>query len=150
MRLIFTREEGEISDAICKATNSEWSHVGVLMNNKRFMDFSHTDKIIRNVDELVMPYEVVHTPIDRGQLDYHLYNLFQLAEYDVPAIIETYKKLRRGGRDLESVQSHPFAFTCSNLITHAVENITRKPLFKHHWSQTSPEDLWRLYVEKGF
>lgn len=146
MRLVFSKGTDDISKAIAKATDSKWSHVGMLMNHSRYVDFSHDRQVITDLSSVVGEYEIVYTDIISHNATEHLYSLFQLAEYDVPAVIDTYKKMRRGGRDSESVQSHPFKFTCSNMITHVIENTQKKKLFGHHWSQATPEDLWLAYT----
>jgi hypothetical protein len=145
MRMILLHTENELAEKIRDVTNSHWNHIGVLVNNKCFLDFSHDEKKLTRIDSLVDE----HLIIDDGRYNYEVFRdvnaNYAVAKYDLRNIIKLHDKIVASGRDHDNIQSGENHFTCSNLIAHAyVHNLPLKHKV-YHWSQATPEDFYRMF-----
>ena len=147
MRMILLHTEGELADSIREITQSYWSHIGVMLNNNQFFDFSHDEKKIATINDLVEEYQI----IDDGRYNHEVYcdvqHNYNVAKYDVKSIIKLNNKLKEGGRDNDNIQNAQTHFNCANLISHAYVNNPPLKHQKYHWSQATPEDFWRMFGE---
>lgn len=145
MKLVVVRSDNDIGETIREVTGHYWNHIGMLVNNQRYLDFSHDIQTISNLDDIAGEYEI----IDDGRDNYHMnestYVSFLTAEYDTKAIEKLYRRFLRGTRDMTPIQSSSFHYTCSNLIAYQF-HVRQKRFdpdgFLYHWSQTTPQDFY--------
>lgn len=140
--IVLTKTHSYFGKVISKYTNSYWTHVNVMRNEKDTFEFTINRKKLMSLEQLfkdeeILEYKILENALSPQEVE-AVEETFRTGIYE--NINGLYRIMRnvQNGRTKSDIRSSPYSLTCCSLIG---ENIQDNFLLDFHYSQMIPDDF---------